>query len=720
MKNLSHKCITACLAILSTVGFIQTSTAAPAQAQMASHTDRLRHLLSDLNRSSSTASNKVTLILETADLNDSISQQVTSHGGKFRYHSGQRHEIQIAANKLKQLINRLPANTHLRLPYPHQALSVTSQGVGITGASDMQALGNGGQGIKVGIIDLGFSSYTTAQASGDLPANLSLIDYTGSGTGGTNHGTNVAEIVHDMAPNAELYLAKVSTTLQLEQAMNDMLAAGVKIINHSVAWFGAAFYDGTGPICEITDSAEAGGIQWVNAMGNSRITHYLGTFSDTDGNLRHEFASGQNSNTMNLTAGYSYSLILNWDAYPTTSIDYNLYIYNGDPDAGATIVSSSTNRQNGNFNSSPYESVTFTANTTGTYHIVITKGSGDSDVPLTLFTTGPSLITRTSVTSIVQPADCYSVLSVGAVNLDDGFESFSSEGPTTDGRIKPDIAAPNRTQTSLSTSFTGTSGASPHAAGAAALLLSQHPEYTPAELRARLIANAQDVLAIGYDNRSGYGRISMDADEDGFNHDVDNCTLLSNIDQLDTDLDIQGNVCDEDDDNDGLSDTLELSIGTDELLVDTDGDGLSDYLEVSFDGDATSYSPGADLNPLLIDSDGDTLDDYAELAWDGDATSYSPASDLNPLSMDSDGDSFSDASDPIPLDFNYADGDIAPLGAPDGLVNVADYVIYQRIMQQNLTPTIIESSHGDIYPPGAPDGIIDLSDFLQLKNLLLR
>lgn len=64
---------------------------------------------------------------------------------------------------------------------------------------------------------------------------------------GTNHGTSVAEIVHDMAPEAELYLAKVSTTVQLDVAMNDMLAAGVDIINHSVAWFGAALIRGQNP-----------------------------------------------------------------------------------------------------------------------------------------------------------------------------------------------------------------------------------------------------------------------------------------------------------------------------------------------------------------------------------------------------------------------------------------------------------------------------------------
>ena len=62
----------------------------------------------------------------------------------------------------------------------------------------------------------------------NLPANLTMTDYTGTGTGGTSHGTNVAEIVHEMAPGASLHLAKIATEVQLSQAVNDMIAAGVE------------------------------------------------------------------------------------------------------------------------------------------------------------------------------------------------------------------------------------------------------------------------------------------------------------------------------------------------------------------------------------------------------------------------------------------------------------------------------------------------------------
>ncbi|MDA1038402.1 MAG: PKD domain-containing protein [bacterium] len=67
-----------------------------------------------------------------------------------------------------------------------------------------------------------------------------------------------------------------------------------------------------------------------------------------------------------------------------------------------------------------------------------------------------------------------------------------------------------------------------------------------------------------------------DQDQDGVLDDVDNCVTASNADQVDTDGDGQGNACDNDDDNDGLSDAEEATLGTDPLNRDTDGDGIND------------------------------------------------------------------------------------------------------------------------------------------------
>lgn len=140
-------------------------------------------------------------------------------------------------------------------------------------------------------------------------------------------------------------------------------------------------------------------------------------------------------------------------------------------------------------------------------------------------------------------------------------------------------------------------------------------------------------------------------------------------------------------DGDGLDDGLETAIGTSALLPDTDGDGVSDYEEVGFDGDASAYTGGQDMNPLLADTDGDLLDD---------------------------------AADPLPLLFNYGDGDLAPLGAPDGLINVADLLVGIRIVSGAVQASDLERSHGDLYPAAAPDGVINLSDLVLLQQRVLN
>lgn len=91
---------------------------------------------------------------------------------------------------------------------------------------------------------------------------------------------------------------------------------------------------------------------------------------------------------------------------------------------------------------------------------------------------------------IVSPADAKYVLAVGAVNSDGSIASFSSRGPTSDGRIKPDVCAMGTMVYSVSvgsySNYTyayGTSASTPIVAGIAALLISHYPEINQYQVR---------------------------------------------------------------------------------------------------------------------------------------------------------------------------------------------------------------------------------------------
>jgi subtilisin family serine protease len=105
------------------------------------------------------------------------------------------------------------------------------------------------------------------------------------------------------------------------------------------------------------------------------------------------------------------------------------------------------------------------------------------------------------------PAAYSEVLAVGATVYDDNRASFSDYGP------ELDLAAPGalipglQFSTNKVVNGSGTSYASPHAAGVAALILSREPELNPPQLRSRLKATACDLGAAGRDDYFGSGRL---------------------------------------------------------------------------------------------------------------------------------------------------------------------------------------------------------------------
>jgi serine protease AprX len=120
--------------------------------------------------------------------------------------------------------------------------------------------------------------------------------------------------------------------------------------------------------------------------------------------------------------------------------------------------------------------------------------------------------------TVGSPGCAPNVLTIGACDNADRIAAFSSRGPTADGRVKPDILFPGvnivaarAKGTAMGTvlddyytSASGTSMATPHAAGVAALLLQAQPDLTPAQIKGRLMNTAIDLGASA--NAQGSGR----------------------------------------------------------------------------------------------------------------------------------------------------------------------------------------------------------------------
>ena len=438
--------------------------------------------------------------------------------------------------------------------------SVTSEGdLTHKAAAARAAFGVNGTGVKVGVISDGVDGLATSQASGDLGPVTVLAGQAGSGA----EGTAMLEIIHDLAPGAQLFFATAfSTPAQFAQNIRNLRAAGCDIIVDDVQYFvETPFQDGQHPavisptnggvVIQAVKDVTAAGALYFSSAGNSGskdagvsgtwegdfvdggpafFEYYPGYFET--GRL-HNFGASV-SDLVTATTG---PVSLFWsDPLGASANDYDIFILDN---TGTTVYDFSIDAQTGT--QDPYERM---GPAYPNERIVIVKYSGAARF-LHLDTNRGRLFTSTSGSThghaTTSSATSFSVAATPApipypnpFNSTNFVEFFSSDGPrqifftstgaaitpgnvsSSGGQIlqKPDLTAADGVSVTgvggFPTPFYGTSAAAPHAAAIAALVKSARPGVTASEIRAALSASAIDIHAAGADRDSGIGIIMAD------------------------------------------------------------------------------------------------------------------------------------------------------------------------------------------------------------------
>lgn len=422
--------------------------------------------------------------------------------------------------------------------------------------------GVNGAGVKIGVLSNGVISLAQSQSTGDLPPDVTVLPGQ-AGTG--DEGTAMLEIIHDLAPGAKLYFATAfSSITNFADNIKKLRTAGCDIIVDDVFYFAeSVFQDGQTPaivsntnggvVTQAVNDVTAAGALYFSSAGNE------GNLNDgTAGAFEGDFVNGGSLAIIGgtgagpvhdfdpsaavqqfdrITAGSANPILLTWsDPLGASANDYDLYVLNS---AGSAVVGASTGSQTGT--SDPIELLGGSANATNNRIVVAKFAGADRFLHVNTFRGRLQFATFGQTHGHSAAANAYSVAATPSVGpfpspftSANTVETFESDGPrrlffqpngtpytagnfsSTGGTVrqKPDITAADGGVVSgvggFSSPFFGTSAAAPHAGAIAALVKQAKPAFTPAQIRAALIASAIDIEAPGVDRDSGAGIIMAD------------------------------------------------------------------------------------------------------------------------------------------------------------------------------------------------------------------
>ncbi len=410
----------------------------------------------------------------------------------------------------------------------------SAAGVMFTKADQLHRRGIKGRGVKIGILDFGFGRYHELEQRGLVPTPKVAKQFgkTADWAVGTVHGAACAEIIHAMAPDAELYIAMVgdgnggASSGEINAAAEFLESQKVDIISFSGGGHGGP-HDGRDIMDKMVEKAAAQGILWVNAAGNEGASHWAGPAQDknNDGwiDIGPKGEPGLAVQAPNCGQPQcQVSLLITWNDWgpnpltPSATEDIDAFLFTYDASTGnATQVAQSVNPQQGR--GAPQEFVSYNGPPGQIYLLALRPTHVTKPVRVHVFSVSPSqMFPVVPGGSIGIPGTSASALTVAAIDVTNSkLETYSSQGPTDDDRVKPDISAPDNDISAAYTKdqagrFRGTSAACPHASGMAALIKQMNPSANLPGFRQSMIATARMLGATVPNNETGFGLIDAE------------------------------------------------------------------------------------------------------------------------------------------------------------------------------------------------------------------
>jgi len=477
-------------------------------------------------------------------------------GEKFRTGT---HAERVAAMQRAREAWRGPSSQLAPQPAPEQGLAGfaspgarLSEGVKAHGVTRARKLYNvGGSGVRVGVLSDSDDGSEQSIASGDLPASTITIPGQ-DGRPGSGEGTAMMEIVHDVAPDAQIVFATafISPESFADNIRRLRFDYGCDVIVDDIIYFFESPYQDD-IIAQAVEDVVADGAVYVSSAGNQGNADD-GTSGTWEGDFRaagtlstlpagytvHDFGNRVISNRIELGGG---PLILHWSdpgtlEAPASFNDYDLFVLDN---SLREVAVASTDLQDGA--GLPFEYLGY--NIPAGFRVVVAAAPNAEVRAIRLAHFGGELGIATGGSSYGHnsAANALGAAAVDVVEAGEGefaagaltpVELYSADGPRrvfydrtgnpyTPGKVtfgtaggqlrnKPDITGADGVQTTLPPGsglnpFFGTSAAAPHVAGIAALIKSALPSATSLQIRNAIKNGALDIEAAGMDRNAGLG-----------------------------------------------------------------------------------------------------------------------------------------------------------------------------------------------------------------------